>query len=229
MPAWSPPAGSVRRGVQERQPCQRPRRRAHLPGSLVADASGRSPASLSFAPGTLAVGDKLTATATSPAGDTSGVRSQLDGRQPGLRSPSGLNAFGIRPWRTRSPALQTKTAGTPATIDVIVLNSWAPGLHAAFNNTVTLEWMNAADNTGTLDARNCRSSWTWPWHRRHGDLRRRRWRAAVRHPDAAGDAGRQWRLRLSATLLDGSTLRACATDAFAVRPARLSIDQGGRC
>jgi len=196
-------------------------------GSLVADASGRFTGTLSFAPGTLAVGDKLTATATSPAGDTSEFGPNWTAASLASLSPSGLNAFeSSTPANALTGVLQTKTAGTPATIDVIVLNSLGTGLHAAFNNTVTLEWMNAADNTGTLDARNCRSSWTALGTAgtvtfAAGDGARRS--VTLTPPDA----GRQWRLRLSATLLDGSTLRACATDAFAVRPARLSIDQIG--
>lgn len=196
-------------------------------GSLVADASGRFTGTLSFAPGTLGVGDKLTATATGAAGDTSEFGPNWTAASMASLSPSGLNAFeSSTPAGSLTGVLQTKTAGTPATIDVIVLNSLGTGLHTAFNGTVTLEWMNAADNSGTLDARNCRSSWTalstaGTVSFAAGDGARRP--VTLTPPDA----GRQWRLRLSATLLDGSTLRACATDAFAVRPARLSIDQVG--
>jgi parallel beta-helix repeat protein len=192
-------------------------------GSLTADANGRFsgtvsvPASVSFA-----VGTALTGTATDTAGNTSEFGPNYVTTTMSALAPSRFNAFETS---TAAGALtgviQTRVAGAAGSIAVIAIDNTGSALQTSFAGTVALEWMNATDNSGALDAGNCRASWVASGSAGSttfvsGDQGRRN--ATV----TPATVGREWRLRMSYAG-PGGTVTSCSTDAFAVRPDLLAI------
>ena len=56
--------------------------------------------------------------------------------------------------------IKTKIAAQAFTLDIAALNTAKTALLTTFTGTVKFEWLNASDNSGTLDLNNCRSTWT---------------------------------------------------------------------
>lgn len=140
-----------------------------------------------------------------------------------MPTPAGFNAFDTGTAAgSITGALTTRVAEQLSTVDVVALNAAGTGLHGAFTGTVSLTWLDARDDTGTLTG-SCRSSWT-----------------AVGAAGAAGSAvfvagsrvsvavtppataTRKMRLRMNATV-GATAVTACSTDAFAVIPSTYTL------
>ena len=192
-------------------------------GTVTADANGRFSGTVSVPAGvSFAVGSALTGTATDTSNNTSEFGPNYVTTTMSALAPSRFNAFESG---TLAGALtgmiQTRVAGAAGNIAVIAIDNSGTALQTVFAGTVTLEWMNAADNSGVLDAGNCRSSWVAAGSAGStafviGDLGRRN--ASV----TPSTVGREWRLRMSYAGPSG-TVTSCSTDAFAVRPDVLAI------
>ena len=197
-------------------------------GYLVADANGRFSGTVSV-PAALtgfSIGSALTATATESASLATGNTSEF-GPNYVTTSVSALVPRGFNAFETSTAAgavtgvLQTRVAGAASNVAVVAIDTNGTSLKTAFTGSVSLEWMNASNNTGLLDANNCRASWTSAGGAGSAvfagaDAGRKT--AAV----TPTTAGREWRLRM--TYAGGSgTVVSCSTDAFAVRPATLDI------
>jgi len=192
-------------------------------GTLTADANGRFsgtvsvPLSVSFA-----VGTALTGTATDTADNTSEFGPNHVTTTMGALAPSRFNAFETSTVAgALTGVIQTRVAGVAGSIAIIAIDNSGTALQTSFDGTVTLEWMNATDNSGALDAGNCRASWAAAGSAGSaafaaGDL--------GRHTTSITPAtvGREWRLRISYAG-PGGTVSSCSADAFAVRPDTLAI------
>ena len=137
-------------------------------------------------------------------------------------APSRFNAFETSTLAgALTGALQTRVAGVAGSVAVIAIDNTGAALQTALRARCTLEWMNASDNSGALDAGNCRASWLASGSAGNavfvsGDLGRR---TTTITPAAVG---REWRLRMSYAG-PGGNVTSCSTDAFAVRPDTLAI------
>jgi hypothetical protein len=132
----------------------------------------------------------------------------------------GFNAFETStPAGSVSGVIKTKIAGAPFTLALVALNPTRTAVAAGFVGAVTVEVLDASDNTGALNpATGCRSSWTT---------------LQVVTPNPVfglTDNGRinvgfnvavaRRELRVRATHTSGlTTTVGCSNDAFAVRPA----------
>ena len=204
-------------------------------GHLVADGDGRFNGTIVLPPNTgLGIGMPLSATATAA---TSTAQGDLDSATsefgPGLPTvsmaqlkPSKLNAFDTA---TATGALTgplaTRVAGKSTEVALIALNSTGTGLHTSFSGSVTVEWLDARDNGGALDANGCRASWTAVGASESVSFTSGTARRTVTLTPPT--AGREWRLRLRTTAGDGSVTTSCSNDAFAVLPAALAITEVG--
>lgn len=141
----------------------------------------------------------------------------------GTTTPSGFNAFDTSTAAgSITGPLTTRVGELASTVDVVALNTAGTGLHAGFTGTVSLTWLDARDDTGTLSG-SCRSSWAAVGA--VGGAGSAVFVAGSRAtvaviPPAAGT--RAMRLRMSATV-SGSTITACSSDAFAIIPSTYTL------
>ncbi len=115
-------------------------------------------------------------------------------------------------------SIQTKTAGTAFSLAIVALNSARTALNTSYTGTVTVQLMDARDNSGALDANGCRATWTAISG------------ASTNVTFASGDNG-----RVSATLTAADAFRdvrvrmtqgtnaGCSNDNFALRPASIVV------
>ncbi|MFZ4759067.1 MAG: DUF6701 domain-containing protein, partial [Burkholderiaceae bacterium] len=196
-------------------------------GFLTVDGSGRFSGSIPLSAGQLAVGQGVSATVTDTSGNTSEFSPNATLTTLAALRPAGLNAFDPATGASLLIGnLHTMVAGRAASVDVIVLSSVGTGLHPSFTGSVSLEFLNARDNSQPVDAGGCRPSWSLVSSAgtvsfTAGDGARRT--VAV----TPTDAGRELRLRLRTTAADGSVITSCSNDAFAVRPDTLAITAVG--
>jgi MSHA biogenesis protein MshQ len=137
-------------------------------------------------------------------------------------TPGGFNAFETSTIAGAiTGVIKTKIAGTAFSLAVIALNATRTAVLTTFTGTVTVELLNASDNTGALNATTqCRSTWTSviatvspsPTFA-STDLGR----ATVSFP-AVANAYRDVRVRVTYTS-GGTTVIGCSTDDFAIRPS----------
>ena len=192
-------------------------------GTLTADANGRFSGTVTVPVSvTFAVGTALTGTATDTANNTSEFGPNYVTTTMSALSPSRFNAFETS---TAAGALtgpiQTRVAGVAGSLALIAIDNTGTALQTAFAGTVTLEWMNAADNSGALDAGNCRASWVAGGSAGSASfVSADQGRISTNLTPTA--VGREWRLRISYAG-PGGTVTSCATDPFAVRPATLAL------
>ncbi|HVS25963.1 MAG TPA: DUF6701 domain-containing protein [Burkholderiales bacterium] len=113
--------------------------------------------------------------------------------------------------------IKTKIAGATVSLDMIALNAAKTAIATTFTGTVRVEVLDASNNSGALDANNCRPTWTV---------------IQTLSPDptfVAGDNGRKTisftqansypEARLRITFPAGApTVTGCSTDNFAIRP-----------
>ena len=193
-------------------------------GALTADANGRFSGTLTFAAGVVAIGDTLTATATDPAGRTSEFGPNFASTSTAALAPSRFNAFETS---TASNALagpiKTMTSGQARTLALIAVDNAGTGLATNFSGTVAIDWLDASAG-GSVDATGCSPAWTVVGSAGNATFSAGTPRVNVTLTPAG--AGRNWRLRFSHTT-GGSTITACSSDNFAVKPATLAVTAVG--
>ena len=139
-------------------------------------------------------------------------------------APGGFNAFeSSTPANRVAGVIHTKISAASFGLDIVVVDpsgSRSAPVLTTFTGNVAVELLDAADNSGALDAGGCRAS----WNRVAGN-------SAVTLTFAGADAGRKtvtlaqgnaWRdmrVRMTYTPASGAAVVACSTDNFAVRPA----------
>jgi hypothetical protein len=134
--------------------------------------------------------------------------------------PGGFNAF-----ETSTAAgaitgvIKTKIAGTAFSLAVVALNTTRTAVLTTFTGTVTVELLDASNNSGALNATTgCRSSWTGIGTVSPSPT----FAAADSGRDTvaftAANAWREVRVRVTYTS-GGTTVVGCSTDNFAIRPS----------
>lgn len=117
--------------------------------------------------------------------------------------------------------IRTKVANKNFDLDLHAINSLGSSVNTAYTGTVTVDLLNAADNSGSLDIYGCRSSWTAVHTLGSvtfggGDNGKKRL-SSVSYPNALRIA----RVRVT----DNATgARGCSTDALALRPKEFQAD-----
>lgn len=117
----------------------------------------------------------------------------------------------------------TKIAGPAFTLDVVALNLTKTAVLTTFTGAVKVELLNASDNSGALDANNCRNTWATIQT------------LAPNPAFVAADNGRKsvsfiennaWkevRIRVSYPATGAASAIGCSTDNFAIRPNSLNL------
>ena len=170
--------------------------------------------------GTGATGTKTATLSNPPVADNGAADALLLRPDTSLASmPGGFNAFETS---TASGAItgviKTKIAGTAFSLAVVALNTARTAVLTTFTGTVTVELLDASNNSGALNATTgCRSSWT-----SIGIVTPSPTFAttdAGRHTVtfSAANAYREVRVRVTYTS-GGTTVVGCSTDNFAIRP-----------
>lgn len=134
-------------------------------------------------------------------------------------APAAFNAFDTS---TASGAvtgkLTTRIAGNALPVAVIAVGSGSK-VNTGFAGTVTVEALNAEDNSGAYDANNCRSTWTAVIASTSGALSGGRSNFTL---PAVADVYRDVRIRVTG-VSGGVTVRGCSIDRFAIRPASFVV------
>ncbi len=163
------------------------------------------------------------------------VNPVISGLGGGTSNPQTFTVLNINPGRfntfessTAAGAIVgnilTKRAGAAFTLDVVALNLAKTAVLATFTGAVKVELLNTSDNTGALDANNCRSTWI-------------NIQTLASNPIfVAADNGRKvgvsflennaWqdvRIRVSYPATGVASAIGCSTDNFAIRPNSLSL------
>ena len=137
--------------------------------------------------------------------------------------PGGFNAYEpSTPPGAITGVIKTKISGSPLTVDLIALNAARTAILTTFFGTVTVELLNAADNSGVLGpVTQCRGSWT-PIAGASGSL-----------VFTLADNGRKafsitennaWRdVRVRVTYAGPPVVVGCSNDNFAIRPSALTV------
>lgn len=118
--------------------------------------------------------------------------------------------------------ITTKVAGSAFDVDIVAISNNRKSLQTNYSGTVQVELLNGSDSSGTPDSTTgCNSSWT-PIQTVTSSLN-----------FVGGDNGRKtqavtennaWpNVRVRITELPGATRIGCSTDAFAIRPASLTV------
>ncbi|UCE31744.1 MAG: hypothetical protein JSW68_01985, partial [Burkholderiales bacterium] len=144
---------------------------------------------------------------------------------PDAPAVGGFNAYEpFTPAGAITGVIRTRVAGQPFSLDLIALDEMRTVIEAAFVGSVSLELLDAADDSASLDpASGCRSSWTvfrsvpgrFTFTETDGG---RITVAGLAEPTAR----RNVRVRVSWTDEDGNIVAGCSTDNFAIRPASFS-------
>ena len=188
-------------------------------GFLTADANGRYSGTVAYTAGALNVGDALTATATDAAGNTSEFGPNWTSTTVAALTPGSFNAFdAVTSAGALSGTITSKTAGTPASFAVIALDNSGSALHPGFTGTVSLNWVDARDDSGALSG-SCRASWVDKGSAGSATFSNNSRVTVALTPPASGT--RVMRVKLSYTS-GGSTVTACSNDAYAALPASYS-------
>jgi hypothetical protein len=140
-------------------------------------------------------------------------------------SAGGFNAFDAStPSGSVAGFIQTRVAGQAFSLDLVALNPARAAVLTTFTGAVTLELLDARDNSGALDAASgCRSSWP-PIHTVAGTptfAAANLGRITVSGINVPG-AWRNVRARVRWTPPSGAAVSGCSTDNFAIRPAAFS-------
>ena len=118
--------------------------------------------------------------------------------------------------------IKTKIAGASFSLDLVALNSTKTAILTSFTGEVKVELLNTQDNSGTLDANNCRSSWSSIQTRSPNPifLTADNGRKTVSFQE--NNAWRDVRVRVTHPATGTATAIGCSTDNFAIRPASLN-------
>jgi len=116
-------------------------------------------------------------------------------------------------------SITTKVAGAAFTLDLYALDGFGTGQNTGYAGTATVEVLNAADNSGTIDVYGCNSAWTV------AQTLPTPVTFVAGYAAAAGtflDAGlKEARVRVTDT---ASSAQGCSIDNFAIRPASFLVE-----
>lgn len=113
--------------------------------------------------------------------------------------------------------IKTKVAGVAFNLDLVALNAARDALNTGFRGPVTVELLNASNNSAALDGNGCRSSWaviqgfSVVFAGADNGRRTTAFTEANSWPEA--------RVRVKYTIAGTDVLIGCSTDNFAIRPA----------
>lgn len=120
---------------------------------------------------------------------------------------------------TPTAYIKTKVAGTPFQLDIVALKSGTtPQRDTNYGKQATVELLDASDNSGALNAYNCRSSWTVITSLITGNFTSGRvttgqFTVAEAYPN----------VRVHAKYYTGSAREGCSSDNFAIRPSNFTV------
>lgn len=116
--------------------------------------------------------------------------------------------------------IKTKIAGANFNLDIVAL-LFSGAIDTGYNRTISVQLMNASDNSGALDAYGCRSSWTLLGAAVAGNFNDGSPNGLTTvGPFNIADAYQEVRVRVTRT--GGPFRRGCSSDAFAIRPNSLA-------
>lgn len=141
-------------------------------------------------------------------------------------TPGGFNAFETSTAiGAITGVIKTKIAGTAFTLAVVALNSTRTAVLTTFTGTVTVELLDAHDNTGALSVTTgCRSSWTSINTVSPNPSFAVANAGRINVSFSAANAYRDARVRVTYTS-GGTTVVGCSTDDFAIRPSSFASVQ----
>jgi hypothetical protein len=171
------------------------------PRYLVAGADGSFSGTITLASGAFALGQSLTATATDADGNTSEFADNKTraccSRCSWVRSTHSIPP---RPRTFVSGTIGTKTAGNSFNIAVVAIDRTGSAVATSWTGTVQIEWMDATDNSGTDPGTGWPQQLGPAWLGGFGHPRQCQPGAGEHRRSSRRDAGRNWRLRLTATV-----------------------------
>lgn len=116
-------------------------------------------------------------------------------------------------------SITTKVAGGAFTLDLYALNGFGTGQNTGYSGTATVEVLNAANSSGTIDVYGCNSAWTVA-QTLPGTVT-----FAAGYASVSGtflDAGlKEARIRVTDTATGAA---GCSIDNFAIRPANFLVE-----
>ena len=116
--------------------------------------------------------------------------------------------------------IKTKIAGANFSLDIVALQ-FSGAVDTGYNRTISVQLMDASDNSGTLDSYGCRSSWTLLGAAVAGNFNDGNLNGLTTvGPFNIADAYPEVRVRVVRTPIPFQ--RGCSSDAFAIRPASLA-------
>lgn len=116
----------------------------------------------------------------------------------------------------------TKIAGSTFTLDVVALNLAKTAVLTTFTGAVKVEILDASNNSGALDANNCRNTWaTIQTLANPTFVAANNGRKSVNFTE--NNSWKEVRIRVSYPATGAATAIGCSTDNFAIRPNSLSV------
>jgi len=116
--------------------------------------------------------------------------------------------------------IMTKIAGSAFSLDLVALKTNGTR-NTNYNSNVFVELLDASDNSGALDAYNCRSSWTAVIATLNGQFTPGDNGLITVGLFTVANAYRDVRVRV--TNVGGATKKGCSTDRFAIRPNSFTV------
>jgi hypothetical protein len=191
-------------------------------GFLTTDASGNFSGSIAGVSGITTGTTRITATATDASNNTSEFGPNFV-VSAAAATVGGFNAFETTTASgATSGVIKTKVAGSAFSLSLVALNAGRTAVETSFTGSVTVELLDASNNSGALNATTgCRSTWTT---------------FQTLSPNPAFAAGNNGRINASFSQANayrdvrvrvtyssgGTTVIGCSTDNFAIRPANFA-------
>lgn len=136
--------------------------------------------------------------------------------------PGGFNAFeSSTAAGSLTGILKTKISGQAASFDVVALDTSKTAVDTGFSGDVKIELLDTSNDSGVLDANNCRSTWVPIAGFSPVTASIAAGRSTVSLTEA--NAWRNLRVRISYPASGAATAVGCSTDNFALRPASLGV------
>jgi hypothetical protein len=205
---WTPPAGMTER--IDRASVATPN---DLGISLQMNTEPRAAAG--------ATGTRTAVLSNPPVGDTGAAHLLALRPAPNpIALLGGFNAFETStPAGSVSGVIKTKIAGAPFSLAIVALNTSRTAVATGFVGPVTVEVLDASNNSGALDpASGCRPSWTVLQTIAPNPVFGLADNGRINVNFNVGVARRELRVRITHTS-GTATVVGCSNDAFAVRPA----------
>ena len=196
--------------------------------NVSTDGSGNASFNTTLTGVSVTVGHVVSATATDAANNTSEFAQNVvvaSGPPPGT-VPGGFNAFETT---TASGAttgvIKTRIADASFSLSLVALDTARTALLTTFTGSVTVELLDASNNTGALNATtNCRATWTTIQTLSPNPAFIAANNGRINVSFVQSNAWRDVRVRVT-TIGVTPAVTGCSTDNFAIRPATLAALQ----